>query len=410
MDKNSKRYLNFMILNKRKISDYTMVLLLIFISGNLAFTNKIILFSSFILSGIFFFYRRCNLDKSFIYWITILVTILLLQSIKFNFFPYITYLGVFIRISIAYFILKGVGDSFIPIFISIMRVLATISLLFLVLIQIIPGLDDFLIQHFSVVSITGPFVVERHNILGIYTIIPMELFKNAGAFWEMGAFGGYLILALMFSLIRNNKLVSQENLIFIIAILTTQSTTAYIAFFVLLSLFYYQSIKNIIFKLLLLVIISLSAYYAYINFDFLGKKIEHQLKNAQKIRILTGKEDSQRFINILKDWHDFQGHEIIGRGPHSLTRYSIQAEHQIRTVGSTDMIVRFGLPFFILTLYILYKSISSYIKYSGINNTILEKGVIVVILILLMSETYFLLSFFWSLLMLQHIYIKEEEQ
>ena len=399
-----------MVLNKREINDYSMVLLLIFISGNLAFSSKIVLFGSFIISGLFFFYRECNLDKSFLYLLTILLTILLLQSIKFNFFPYITYFGLFIRILTAYFIVKGVGDSFVSIFISIMRVLATISLIFLLLILIIPGLDEFLIQNLSVVSISGPFVVERHNILGVYTIIPMELFKNAGPFWEMGAFGGYLILALMFSLIKNNQLLSKENLILIVAILTTQSTTTYIAFFVLLALFYYQNIKNIIFKLLLLVTISLSAYYAYINFDFLGKKIEHQLKSAKKIRVLTGKEDSQRFINILKDWHDFKGHEIIGRGPHSRTRYSIQAEHQIRTVGSTDMIVRFGLPFFILLLYIIYKSIRSYILYCDIDNIVLENGLIVVILILLMSETYFLLPFFWTLLMLKHIYTKEEEQ
>ncbi len=115
--------------------------------------------------------------------------------------------------------------------------------------------------------------------------------------------------------------------------------------------------------------------------------------------------DSQRFINILKDWNDFQGHEIIGRGPNSQTRYSsLNKEHEIRTVGSTDMIVRYGLPFFLFMLYLVYTSVDRYTKYIANNNLVQSIGIVVVILILLMSEVYFLYPLFWILILLQYLY------
>lgn len=395
-----------MIINRKEFVDYSMLVLLVFISGNLAFSGRSILFGSFIMSMLFFIYRKKILDRYFLYFLLMLAVILLLQSLKFNYLPIETYIGVYIRILIAYFILKSIGITFIQKFINVMYYIASISLIFYFSIQIIPNMEQILIQNFTLVIVSDNVEfggVTRHNVLGLYTIDPSLSFKNAGPFWEMGAFGGYLLIALMFSLFTSFKLKSKKNIILFVTIITTQSTTAYIALFVLFFIFFYKKIKNKLIKYTIIGVFFVSGFYMYTNLGFLGEKIEYQLAVASSVKI-DGTADSQRFINILKDWYDYQGHEIIGRGPHSSTRYSFDPAHQIRTVGSTDMIVRYGLPFFILLLYLMYRSMYIYGKYIGKKNKFRAMGMVFILLILLMSETYFLFPLFWVLVFLPVVY------
>ena len=84
-----------------------------------------------------------------------------------------------------------------------------------------------------------------------------------------------------------------------------------------------------------------------------------------------------------------------------MTRYSQKHLEQIRTVGNTDIIVKFGLPFFILILYFLYKSASSIIPNYDRTSTY---AVLLAILTTLMSEVYFNYPIYWCLLFLFLIY------
>ena len=328
-----------------------------------------------------------------------------MQSIKFNFFPIETYVGVLIRILTAYFILKSIGVTFIDKFVKVMYNIAIISLFFYFFIFLFPNLEQILINNFTTFAIIGPDVSSRYSIFGLYTIVPDTnalILLNSGPFWEKGAFGGYLVIALLFNLLKDDNLKNKINLILIITIITTQSTTAYLALFVLLFFIYYKRFKNIIFKIIITFLILISSYYAYTTFDFLGKKIDQQLKMAKVVNTHDLRNaDSQRFINILKDWNDFQGHEFIGRGPNPKTRYSGKSyTHEIRTVGITDLVVRYGLPFFLLVIYLLYLSIKRYEKYVHNYNKFQTIGIVFVILIILMSEVYFNYPFFWSLVFL----------
>jgi len=402
------------MISKKNIIDYFMILVLIFISGNISFTSKSILFTTFILSTLLFIYRKQKFDKKFTLFSLLLFVILLLQSVKFDFFPIETYLGVFIRILIAYFILRSIGNSFIDKFIKVMYYLSIISLGFYFSILLIPNLEQVYVNNFTTYAIIDPHNLSRYSVFGIYTIIPEadDLIKsNSGPFWEMGAFGGYLVLALIFNLLNDDNLKNKVNLVLIITIITTQSTTAFIALFMLLFFIYYQKFKSIASKIIITLFILVSSYYAYTSLDFLGKKIEHQLKMASVVNTSNLQNaDTQRFINILKDWNDFQGHEFIGRGPNSITRYSSTNKNEIRTVGTTDMIVRYGLAFFLLIIYLMYRSIESYSRSIDKGDKIKSIGIVIVILTLLMSETYFLYSLFWILIFLQYVYNIDKEE
>jgi len=338
----------------KDLFDYIMLVLLVFLSGNIAFySNKALLFSVFLVSIGMFFYRKRRFDGGFILFLVVLSVILILQSMKFNFFPITTYIGVYIRILIAYFLLKSI-DDFVDKFIKVIYYLTIISLIFTALIFIIPSLQELLVNHFVLYATENSATTQaRYSILGLYTIVPAEEYKNAGPFWEMGAFGGYLILTLILSYLKDHNLHNKINIVLILGILSTQSSTAYLGFMLFLFLIFYNQTKDLLLKIIVAFLLLGSGYLAYTNLDFLGKKIEKQLKMAEDMKNAPNLEgaDSQRFINVLKDWHDFKGHELIGRGPHNTTRYTTmydtQLDEEFRTVGSTDMIVRYGLPFFI---------------------------------------------------------------
>ncbi len=397
------------------IIDYFMVLALIFISGNIVFQNKISLFIVFILATGLFFYRKSKFDVSFVYFLVGLMVILILQTFKFNFFPIITFLGVFVRILVAYFILKSVVN-FPDKFVKVMYYLALISFIFYIPVLLIPDLSNILIEKLLLYVQEGDYMQSRYSIIGLYTIVPGYEMRNAGAFWEMGAFGGFLLLSLMINYLTKPELNNKTNIVLILAIITTQSSTAYISLLLFLAFIFNREVKNILLKIILLFSLISIGYIAYTNLDFLGKKIEKQFEDARELMNspnLEG-ESTDRFASMLKDWRDFQGHEIIGRGPNKLTRfttmYSSGLTNDIRTVGSTDLIVRFGLPFFMVVLFFMYKSFSIYSRHHWNNGDYMGISIVLLILLLLTSETYFIYPFFWITIMLHYTIVENKNK
>ena len=67
--------------------------------------------------------------------------------------------------------------------------------------------------------------------------VPYSSFvRNIGIFWEGGAYQYFLNIALIFSLyVKKNPIVSFPNLIFVISIITTYSTTGYLIMAVILA-------------------------------------------------------------------------------------------------------------------------------------------------------------------------------
>jgi hypothetical protein len=390
------------------IIDYFMVLALVFISGNMLFSNRTMIFSLFILSAILFFYRKVKFDPTFIYFLVGLGIVFILQMFKFDFFPLTTYMGVYVRILIAYFVLKSVVD-FPDKFVKIMYYLSIISFVFFIPVLLIPGFIDLLLEHFVWFARVDDTIQARYNILALYTIVPGHELRNAGPFWEMGAFAGYLILALVINYLRKPELKNKTNLVFLLAILTTQSSTAYITVLIFLTFIFNREVKNIMLKGLLAFSMLFMGYIAYSNLDFLGEKIETQFAEAEALintENLEG-ESTDRFASMLKDWRDIQGHELIGRGFNKRTRFTTMYDKEedmtdIRTVGSTDMIVRIGLPMFLIMLLLMYQSFSKFSRHYWNNGDYMGISIVFIVMLLLTSETYFIHPLFWITIMLQY--------
>ncbi len=363
----------------------------------------------FLILFLIFILRKKLFDKLFVFFIISLFTITLLQALKFNFFPLETNIGIFTRVISAYLIVKILGNKFIKYYINILYYIAITSFLIYFPILLFPSMGTFLLQNIVPIFDILNFANSPDETIIIYNLRSFS--RNSGPFWEAGAFAGYLIIAFIFNFIIEKKKIDRKKIVLLIAIITTLSTTAYLALFVFFFFIYYKKVKSPIVKFGAIAIIASIGFYAYTTFDFLGKKIEAQVEYAQK-KGIEKSDDSQRFLSILRDMKDLEGHELIGRGANDHMRYDLNPGEEvlIRTVGLTDILVRVGLPFFLLMMYFLYRSICSYLMFQNQRNIFSCIGLFVTILITLMSETYFIYPMYWSLLFLQFVYKKPNEE
>lgn len=402
-----------MQIDKRKFVDYSVLTLFIAMSGvpgfyNTGLHNKLLTIFLFSVLLLTFILRKKSFNVSFLFFFTALVAITLLQALDFQFISIVTSIGLFLMVLSAYFIVKILDDKFMSYYINIIYYTAIVSLVFFIPFTLFPSLASFFI--YNITSLFDSITSQNHSFI-IYNITYKEGYlKNSGPFWEPGAFTGYLIVAYTFNFFRESEKMTKKNIVFLITIFTTLSTTAYLTIFIFLFLVYFKKIKNIIFKVGAITIMIFMGIYAYTSFDFLGKKIESQIKVAETMGIQKS-ANTQRFLSILRDMKDFKGHELIGRGGHDKTRYDYASKGSflIRTVGLTDILVRVGVVFFAIMFYFIFISICSYLEEMEEKNQMYCFGIFIAILFTLMSEVYFNLPMYWSLLFLQFAYNQKEK-
>jgi len=246
-------------------------------------------------------------------------------------------------------------------YIFIMYLLACMSLMFYIPVQL--GVDlSGVLSSFSVFHETNyRTVIFFHNFH-----YDWQTMRNCGMFWEPGAFAGYIIIALLFSVwINKGKIVvSKVNVVLMITLVTTQSTTGVMAFLVLIVCHLYHSdkIKNPMMRLGLFPLAALlflsMAYIGSGQVDFLGKKIQSQISDAE-----TGDKWSQinRFGNIVFDMNYIADRPLTGWSANPETRFSMNSdlEELIGGMGNglTGFVVRYGIPASLLCYYLFLTGI-----------------------------------------------------
>lgn len=113
-------------------------------------------------------------------------------------------------------------EKFINIYLKIMYFISVFSIFIFVIVFIAPSIFNYV----PVIGYRGG--VEVHNLFFTVALPRAEFNRNYGLFWEPGAFQVYLNLALIFELFAKNELRKRYVLVFILAIITTFSTTGYI--------------------------------------------------------------------------------------------------------------------------------------------------------------------------------------
>jgi len=300
------------------------------------------------------------------------------------------------------------GINFIYTYNKILLTIAAMAVVLFIPILINPAFVDKLIALSPFHSVTTTEVygwkTQSHNILLMH--FPpdffMGLIRNSGPFWEPGAFGGYLMLALIFNTLLHHTLLRKENLIYLAAILTTFSTTTYLALLFFTMAYVFVHIKNPIIKWGSLIIFLIIAFVGYQEIEFLGKKIGKELKETKYQALKKGGDT--RMASAYLDLKEIQENAVtlfFGRGSHPDTRVQGADKEVLRTNGITDLLSRFGLIFFIFTMYALFLSYR-HLASAGEKKNQLAAFALATTILLAFSEIYFIYLIF-KILILFHI-------
>lgn len=275
------------------IIDYYSVLLFIILNAAgmsiLETHAELFVFVNIIILSSFFLYRKRKVDAVLIgvlcFWlmINLLADMVNMSSINLN-----TLIGTSGRIIIAYLILKVVGFSFFDKWYKVCFGFACVAIV----------IYPFLLLSHNVFYQLSPYLnfitkdAQRANG-GWYVVFYMfngwAGIRNSGFMWEPGGFSCMLIPMIFFRLWRNGVKVDWHIVVLLLNLITTYSTSGYLAlFFVVL---YYVFMNKAIFRskvsvILLPVILILllwGAYYSYNTFDFMGSKIEKYLDLGETV-------------------------------------------------------------------------------------------------------------------------------
>ena len=349
---------------KQDVKDFFAVLGLLCLSGNIAanrFYDQLLV--SFTLLIVFLCWRQRKhlMSYRFVFVLCIYLSIIIIQSFQFSFFPIVTYAGFLVRLFAAYIVIVYV-KHFINTYVRVMVVLAGLGLFFQLPIWLGLGIPSFLYalnSPFGYSEEVGRLTVFIHTYI-CGTLESAIDRSNSGMFSEPGLFAGYLNLAILFLGVIRGKLSRKEYqisfVLLLVGLLSTMSTQGYIV--LPFALFFHLDRKNAnatyrnslttkrIYPVIVVCLILLGGY-AYHKVPFLKDKIEQQYD------VVTREErgwESLRLSGFIISWSYIKQKPLVGWGFHNSTRYKLTpwyAETGAGTTGMTDYIAKVGMLGFI---------------------------------------------------------------
>ena len=140
----------------------------------------------------------------------------------------------------------------------------------------------------------------------VYFIDNMSIPQNTGPFWEHGIFCIYLVIAFYLNAIRENKIFTKYNIIFITTIITTFSSSGYVVLIIAMAFIILQRGGLTFRKIILLSLLLVGTYYIS-SLDFMTAKITEDAMSTQ---------ESSRFFAMVYHWQQIVKSPFIGYGPY----------------------------------------------------------------------------------------------
>ena len=221
-------------IDKTRTVDYALLFLLVGCTGIPFFKvgDITFVFLSLCLAGFVLIYRKLKIDKFFIVFFLVYLTVMMAQMVKFNYLPLTTYLGVFLRIFFAYLTVRILGKNFTKYYVNILYVLSIIGFFIYVPQLVLPGFRSFLISSISPLLrnplYSGDIWYAPDIILFVFNS-GEGVYRNCGAFWEPGAYAGFLVIAMIFHFLESKTINDKKSIVLLVALLSTVSTTGIIA-------------------------------------------------------------------------------------------------------------------------------------------------------------------------------------
>ena len=223
---------------------------------------------------------------------------------------------------VAYVICNGYGFRFFVIAETILFHLAIVALICWVILLLIPGPFTSFLQYFALPAFNDSDRFQSANVL-FYTVILSNitygindqfyfLIRNSGFAWEPGAFACFMCLGICFNMLRT-ELKLKNNLplvVFLLALASTQSTTGYSIFGVMLVIWLLLN-KKIGWLVLLI-----PAFVFVFNLPFIGEKLDMKSEGFNEVTLENAKsgEAFDRILSFRIMLDEFLRHPIFGYG------------------------------------------------------------------------------------------------
>jgi hypothetical protein len=395
---------------RQEFTNYAVVFFLVAISGfPFYYAAQINILFLFLFTFFIFLKRSIAFDSRALTIMGFFYTVDILQVMIIKPFVPMTLMGTYTRLFVAFFVVTLCEKKFTDIYSNVIYGLCIISIIFY-----IPSVSSSAFLNFMTGHVCPMFkppfteineFYERSPTIIIYNFHEvLAEFRNSGPFWEPGAFAIFIIIALIFNLINDKTLWSKKNITLSITLLTTLSTTGFIAFFVLIMAYYFATgdiLKNII-LLATLLPIGISLYF---SLEFLSAKIEDNIAIADN-------DKSSRFGSGLADIKDWANSPIIGWGRGAMRyggrQFTFFTAEQHRNNGLTALLASYGTIIFIVLFYNYYKSLKALCIAKSFNTQFAVFS-FVVILLLGFSQTIFQYPFFYSLMFIHLMFTNKNK-
>ncbi len=122
----------------------------------------------------------------------------------------------------------------------------------------------------------------------VFTYVTGHHDRNCGFVWEPGAYGCFLNIALMINLAQNRFVIDKKTIWFVVAIITTLSTTSYLALLIAV-LMYYRANGGKFSKIIFIGVplIAAVAFKLPFLFDKISKMYVHDMNDIDNIQFLS---------------------------------------------------------------------------------------------------------------------------
>lgn len=226
--------------------------------------------------------------------------------------------------------------------------------------------------------------------------------RNAGIFWEGGAFAVFLNITLFLhysskSIKAVRDLFDKDAVILIIALASTTSTMGALSLMIIISFFSAQ-LKSVL-KYVLLVLIVITSYLAFTTVDFLGDKINSELSQSSVT--------NNRFGSAIKDFDNIFERPLLGwsRRIEVVFNTTVRSSKTHRPNGFTNFLRNYGLVYFSFYFFLVFNSFKNIYRYHhrSYNYYVPMFGVFLLCLISF-SEVIFDLAFLKALMFLYPAY------
>lgn len=223
--------------------------------------------------AIHIFYKHGNSFRSSIPWNIVFILLIwaFLQVVKYNFFSFYVLMRL-MNLFFAVVIIKVYGQKNIYLFEHVVSKLSVISIIGWMIVLVMPNL----MLDLASLSPFEQYGLVQNGSFFIFGIADStELVRrNLGFAWEPGRFGSILCIGLFFNLIAYQfKIKGNKNFWYILlAILSSQSTTAYMSMFFVIFVCLYNKRKDLFFKMIPFFIILF--LFLVNNLEFMGAKIQ----------------------------------------------------------------------------------------------------------------------------------------